>query len=61
MKSKLELKDDTAAHLVERQRSEGNEDSDASEGLQLSLLVVLLLTLETGHASKWQPFTGSAI
>lgn len=61
MKNKLELKDDTAAHLVERQRSEGNEDSDAGEGLQLSVLVVLRLTLETGHSSKWQPFTCSVI
>lgn len=41
MKSKLELKDDTAAHLVQRQRSKGNEDTDAGEGLQLSVLVVL--------------------
>lgn len=53
MKSKLGLKDDTAAHLVERQRSEGNEDSDASEGLQYSVLVVLQLMLESGRSSKW--------
>lgn len=53
MKSKLGLKGDTVAHLVERQRSEGNEDSDASEGLQYSVLVVLWLMLERGHSSKW--------
>lgn len=53
MKSKLGLKGDTAAHLVERQRSEGNEDSDVSEGLQYSVLMVLRLMLERGHSSKW--------